>query len=150
MKLLWIPFSLFLFGCSEQPQLRPDIHQAVSVALENNAADFDVAYTDLNNDGLEDAVVMLKGMNWCGSGGCSMLVFQNTGSDFALTSKSTVIGTPIRVTETKKNGWNNLIVWSKGKGNVLMTFDGKSYPTNPSLQDGVSEEETLKAKTIFK
>lgn len=150
MKLLWIPFSLFLFGCSEQPQLRPDIHQAVSVALEHNAPDFDVAYTDLNNDGLEDAVVMLKGINWCGSGGCSMLVFQNTGTDFTLISKSTVTSRPIRVTETTNNEWNDLIVWSKGKGNVLMTFDGKSYPSNPSLQDGISEEQALKAKTIFK
>ncbi|MUK63086.1 hypothetical protein GNP81_05560 [Aliivibrio fischeri] len=149
MKYWWILFSLFLFGCNEEVHEIPDINQAVSLISQENKPNFDVGYVDLNSDGFDDAIVMLKGMNWCGSGGCTVLIFQNTGSDFTFISKSTVTGLPIRIAETKTGGWNDIIVWSKGKGSVLMRFDGDSYPSNPSVQSVVSEEQELSSKIIL-
>ncbi|MUJ23615.1 hypothetical protein [Aliivibrio fischeri] len=149
MKYWWILFSLFLFGCNEEAHEIPDINQAVSLISQENKPNFDVGYADLNSDGLDDAIVMLKGMNWCGSGGCTVLIFQNTGSDFTFISKSTVTGSPIRIAETKTSGWNDIIVWSKGKGSVLMRFDGESYPSNPSMQSLVNEDQEKNAKIIL-
>jgi hypothetical protein len=34
------------------------------------------ALTDLNADGRADAIVLLFGSDWCGCGGCNMLVFR--------------------------------------------------------------------------
>ena len=34
------------------------------------------AGVDLNGDGIKDALVLLQGPYWCGTGGCSQLVFQ--------------------------------------------------------------------------
>ncbi len=42
------------------------------------------ALTDLNADGQADAIVLLLGSSWCGSGGCNMLVFRGTGSRWFL------------------------------------------------------------------
>src|ERR1700676_2125153 len=37
---------------------------------------FRFALEDLNGDGRADAIVLMSGPPWCGSGGCTMLIFQ--------------------------------------------------------------------------
>jgi len=95
---------------------------------------FRQALTDLNADGQVDAIVLLLGSNWCGSGGCNMLVFRGTNDGFTFVSASTITNEPIRVSPENTQGWKTLIVHSKGKGDVLMQFNGTHYPLNPSLQ----------------
>lgn len=89
-------------------------------------------FVDLNGDNVLDAIALLQGMDWCGSGGCTMMVFEGGNNAMTFKSKSTVTDTPIRVASTKSNGWNDLIVSSDGKDRKL-TFDGKKYPSNPSV-----------------
>lgn len=38
--------------------------------------DYLEAWRDLNGDQIKDAVVLLQGKEWCGSGGCTMLIYQ--------------------------------------------------------------------------
>jgi len=95
---------------------------------------FRYALTDLDGDGRADAVVLLLGGYWCGSGGCNMLIFRATTDGFTLVSESTITNEPIRVSPEKAHGWRTLIVFSKGKGDVLMPFNGTRYPLNPSTQ----------------
>lgn len=109
---------------------------------------FEYGLTDLDGDGRADAVVLLLGSNWCGSGGCNMLVFRGTTPGFKLVSESTVTNDPIRVSPEKVKGWRTLIVMSNGKGDVVMRFNGKRYPRNPSMQPLATTAQVRKARTL--
>jgi hypothetical protein len=63
-----------------------------------------------------------------------MLVFRGEQDRFTLVSASTITNEPIRVSPETAHGWRMLIVFSKGRGDVLMRFTGARYPLNPSLQ----------------
>ena len=97
--------------------------------------DYLETWTDLNGDQIKDAVVLLQGAEWCGSGGCTMLIY-HAKNDHSLTlvTKTTVTNTPIYQLSSTHNGWSDLSVYSKGVGQVKLSFDGKSYPSNPSLE----------------
>lgn len=111
---------------------------------------FRQALTDLNADGQVDAIVLLLGSNWCGSGGCNMLVFRGTNDGFTFVSASTITNEPIRVSPENTQGWKTLIVHSKGKGDVLMQFNGTHYPLNPSLQSKATTGQVEAAEVLLK
>lgn len=95
---------------------------------------FDVAFDDLNGDGQDDAIVLLKGQEWCGSGGCTMLIFKGKPNQtFEILSKTTLVGSPVYSTTYIYNGWKQLSVYSRKHGQVMLKFDGTGYPLNPSL-----------------
>ncbi|MDD9194313.1 hypothetical protein PVK62_00495 [Aliivibrio sp. S3MY1] len=149
MRYLLLCLSFVIFGCSNQADLKADLQQSVSEATQENEPVFSAGYADLNGDGLEDAVVFLKGMQWCGSGGCTLMIFENLGDSYKLVSKSSVTNTPISVAKTETNGWKDVIVWSRGSGFVLMKFNGQQYPHNPSLEAVVSEPQMLEARLVL-
>ena len=127
------------FGPSGQatdvpPALREAVQGYVETKGIHSLPPFRYALTDLDGDSHADAIVLLSGSQWCGSGGCTMLVFRAVNTGFALVSASTVTNEPIRVSSEKAHGWRTLIVFAKGRGNVLMRFDGLRYPLNPSMQ----------------
>lgn len=110
------------------------LKQAVYLSLQEQPL-YQYAFYDLNQDGIQDAVVMLKGANWCGSGGCTVLVFQGMSREkFQPHSKMTVTDVPIVVLNSKTQGWSDLSVYSRGSGQVILKFNGRSYPGNPSLE----------------
>ena len=96
------------------------------------------ALTDLNGDRIDDAVVLMTDPAWCGTGGCTLLVFRGSRRGFTLQSKSSVSDVPIRVSPLVVAGWKSLLVYSRGRGEVLMRFTGSRYPDNPSLQPKAS------------
>ena len=79
-----------------------------------------------------------------------MLVFRGTKDKFIFVSGSTITFEPIRVSPEKSHGWKTLIVYSKGKGDVLMRFDGKRYPLNPSMQPKAPPAQLEAAKIVMK
>lgn len=111
------------------------------------------SYIDLNGDGVQDAVAILAGQYWCGTGGCTMLVFKGQATAFSLVSRSTLIRPPITASETKTNGWRDLIVEVRGGGatpkKVALKFDGKKYPLNPSLQPSIPTTTSIKGTVLF-
>lgn len=109
-------------------------HQAMS-------SSFRYALADLDDDGRDDAIVLLSGPNFCGSGGCTMLVFRGTEAGFTLVSSSTIVLAPIRISPYSVNGWRSLIVHVKDKGDVVLHFSGTRYPANPSMQPKVQQVE---------
>lgn len=148
-QFLLIPIlSVFVGACSSNlPVKSSTAMQEIEVSPKNNPAliraintytnaqtDFDVALFDLNQDGLKDAVVLLKSSNWCGSGGCTMIVFKAISNDqFQPHSKLTVTDRPIYALSSQTQGWHDLSVYTRGTGQVLLKFNGVSYPSNPSL-----------------
>ena len=90
------------------------------------------ALADLNGDGTDDALVFLTDPDWCVVAGCTLLVFRGSKRGYALVSDSRAVETPIRVTAERSQGWKTLIVYAKGRGEVLMRFGGKRYPADAS------------------
>jgi hypothetical protein len=48
-------------------------------AQQITAPSFDFALVDLDDDGNSDALVLLKDPNWCGTGGCTLLILRGKG-----------------------------------------------------------------------
>lgn len=110
------------------------LKQAVYLSIQEQPL-YQYAFYDLNQDGIQDAVVMLRGSNWCGTGGCTVLVFQGMSREkFQPHSKMTVTDVPIVALNSKTQGWSDLSVYSRGSGQVILKFNGRSYPGNPSLE----------------
>lgn len=73
-----------------------------------------VAFRDLNNDGVDDAIVYLLGGSWCGSGGCTTLILRQERGSWKVVSKITIVRPSIRVLESTLNGWHDIGVWVQG------------------------------------
>ena len=109
------------------------LEQAVH-AYTQDQSNYQTNTFDLNQDGLADAVVLLDGSEWCGSGGCTLLVFKGLADgSFQPHSKMTVSSTPNYALSTQTQGWRDLSVYTRGLGQVILKYNGKSYPSNPSL-----------------
>lgn len=110
-------------------------------------------FIDLNDDGVLDALVVLSSTDWCGTGGCTMLVFEGYDKGFRLVSSSTLIQTPLTVSETRSNGWRDLVVDVGGGGatsaKAALKFNGKDYPSNPSTQPSLPSNATIKGVALF-
>jgi hypothetical protein len=113
------------------PQLEAAVRSSVKV---DSTPSFSYALIDLNGDGQLDAVVLLNGSMWCGSGGCTMLVFRGITNGFQLVARSAITREPIEVLPGVVHGWRTLIVSTDGIGPVVMQFNGSRYPVNPSMQ----------------
>ncbi len=106
------------------------------------------ALEDLNGDGRADAIVLMSGSGWCGSGGCTMFIFEGVEDGYGFISASTITSAPIRIAKRRTNGWHSLIVFSKAKGNVMLRFTKDfRYPGNPSMQPKASQAD-VDAATI--
>lgn len=67
-----------------------------------------------------------------------MLVLAPEGASYRVITETTVTRLPIRVLSTKSNGWHDITVTVAGGGILIgyeaeLSFDGKTYPSNPSV-----------------
>lgn len=85
---------------------------------------------DLNNNGREELLVLMQDPYFCGSGGCSAYLFQDSGE---LLSRMTVTSTPVLLASRETNGWKDFYVWSDGALRK-MAHNGEQYPSNPSVE----------------
>lgn len=137
-----------------------DINQALLAYLAKKGDDpkyanpHRVAQIDLNSDGHPDALVLLENpMYYCGTGGCTMLVFKGTESGFSFVSHSSLIRSPVLVSDTKTHGWRDLLVEVSGGGatpnRVALKFTGSAYPLNPSTQPPFPKNQPFKGTKVF-
>ncbi len=145
----FVLFALSIFALSHEADSGMALNDYLDRYFQDATPNYETHITDLNQDGLDDAIVYMKDRNWCGSGGCTLFVFQNTGIDYKMVSKVTVSNTPIKVSEQTHQGWNNIIVYAKGTGNVTLQYNGTSYPNNPSLLPVADADEVATATVIF-
>jgi hypothetical protein len=132
----------------------PALEKAIkSWAEESTAPTYRHAFSDLNEDGIDDAVVLITDNQYCGSGGCSFVVFQGVAGGFKIVSSSTITRAPILLLPEKKKGWHTLSVFVAGggakPGQVMMRFNGKKYPGNPSTQPNAKENDLKGAETLI-
>lgn len=98
--------------------------------IDENSRKFIFFEFDLNEDGKKEIFVGLTGSYFCGSGGCTQLILDAQGN---IISTFSVSGYPIIIDNNKTNGWRDLFIYS-GSKNRIVKFDGKTYPSNPSVQ----------------
>ena len=129
------------------------VRKQVDVAAGAEAPAFSSARVDLDDDGTEDAIVLMSARDFCGSGGCTMMIFHGTKDGFSFVSHSTITNEPIRVLQEKGHGWHTLAVRVRGgglePGDVLMVFDGTGYPLNPSMQPAAASERLAGARVLL-
>lgn len=93
-----------------------------------------IAFSDLNGDGKDEAVVYVMGPGWCGTGGCNALALSPNGSTYSVVMDASVSRLPISVLPSKSHGWHDLGVTIAGGGGEAgvaeMKFNGKTYPDN--------------------
>ena len=84
---------------------------------------------DMNEDGNKEILVGFTEPYFCGTGGCTQLLLDNQGNVITTFSVSDY---PVIIDTNKTNGWKDLFIYSGGK-NRIVKFDGKKYPSNPSI-----------------
>lgn len=97
---------------------------------------------DLNGDGNEELITQL---DWCGSGGCTLLIFENHEDNWRFNSRMTLVNTPINLGVNSSEGWRDLVLFVSGGGATpnqhIMEYTGVSYPLNPSTAPVASYEQ---------
>lgn len=86
---------------------------------------------DLNGDGKDEVLVYTLGSFFCGTGGCSLLLFTEGTDGYTLVNNFPISRLPVIVLDEKTNGWNNIAKLESGGGApatyVTYTYDGKKY-----------------------
>ncbi|TMU84926.1 hypothetical protein FGG79_13550 [Bacillus sp. BHET2] len=134
-----------------QSETKPDtlLENSFSKAFKIKRGEDKIQYyynqIDLNDDNQPETFVYLVGIPTCGSGGCSGALFTKENSEYKLLTTFSLVRTPIIVQNEKTNGWKNIIMYVSGGGikggYKQLRFDGKTYPSNPSVQPGVQSGE---------
>ncbi|WP_099189940.1 hypothetical protein [Tepidibacter mesophilus] len=105
---------------------------------------------DLNGDKKEEIFTVLYGSYVSGSGGGTGLLFDN---NYNLVTRFSLVRTPIIISDNKTNGWNDILMHVSGGGvesfYAQMKFDGKTYPSNPSVQSEVKPGTKVQGKAII-
>ncbi len=146
-------FCLFMFGINAHAQTPPDLTNAIKQHLnvrDNSATPkYQYSLTDLNGDGHDDAIVLITDNKYCGSGGCILNIYRGTKEGFKFVSSSTICKPPIRVLNDRSHGWKSIVVYSGGTGDVVLNFNGKKYPLNPSMQPKATEKQLKSAEVLI-
>lgn len=96
-------------------------------------------WVDVSGDGVDDALVYLNSPSWCGSGGCTVVVFETITDSvevaelgtFRPAAEISMMNGPITVAETAHGGWKDLVVEKEDGSHVALQFDGETYPMSP-------------------
>lgn len=103
--------------------------------IEEQSRKFKLFEHNINEDPKKEIFVGLTGSFFCGSGGCTVLLLNSEGE---LITKFTVTEYPLLIANTNTKGWNDLILHSQGQNHIIK-FNGKTYPSNPSIQPVYSQ-----------
>ena len=112
-------------------------------------------WVDVSGDGTADALVYLEGATWCGSGGCTVLVFEAITDSveaaelgaFRVAAEISLMHGPVVVVLAGPNAWADLVVRNAGGQSVALQFDGETYPSSPA--DGVAVSAATAGVTLF-
>jgi len=98
--------------------------------IDSRSRTFTLFEYDLNDDGKKEIFVGLTGSYFCGTGGCNVWLLNAEGKQI---TEFTVTTTPIVVSKSRTNNWNDLFINSRGVWHIVK-FKGDQYPSNPSVQ----------------
>lgn len=126
----------------------PALGAAIATVLGDDAASTRMAVKFAGEGEGRIALVYLVGMNWCGTGGCNLLILRQTATGWEQVGNVSRVSNPVRVLTTSTNGLPDLGVTVSGGGGppayeAKVAFDGRSYPRSPSDEPLVGAEGTV-------
>jgi hypothetical protein len=137
------------------PVLSPTLAALQKIDPDIKAEHYDIAHTDLNADGKEDALALMNGQSgYRGTGGATMFVLKGTDDGFESLGKIMVVKEPIYARKSTSNGYRDLLVTvhrpGAEPGLAAPKFDGKSYPLSPGERTAVltTTDEILFAEPV--
>lgn len=110
----------------------------LETSLGDKAVQYTSAQVQLAPYQSKAVLVYLRGSEWCGSGGCTLLVLMPRGDSFEVKGDVSITRPPIRVLNHMTHGWHDLGVYVAGGGiipgyDAALPFDGAKYAENPSV-----------------
>ncbi len=125
-----------------------DRHAEVMAAVRQYARPVDasldsvavrVAWVDVSGDGRDDALVYLTAGDWCGSGGCTVLVFEAMDEidaeemgAYRPAAEISMMHGSVHVVAGRRGTWSDLIVQDENGVARRLSFDGETYPFSPA------------------
>lgn len=102
---------------------------------ESKATRYYYNRVDLNDDGQDEAFVVLMGMYTSGSGGSTALIMDMGENQWEVRQELTLIQTPVIISDNIVNGWHEIITYRSGGGAegayvVLTATDGQYLSVN--------------------
>ena len=95
------------------------------------------AWADLGGDRRPEALIYVISGDFCGSGGCNLMIFTPAGRSWRQVADISIANPPIRLLATSRHGWRDIAVTVAGGGarthEALLAFNGRAYPGNPSV-----------------
>jgi hypothetical protein len=81
--------------------------------------------------GGQEFVVLLSGYSWCGTGGCTLLIYEAKGATYREIGHTPAVRQPIRFLSTTKSGRPDLGVWRSWSDTpayeARIQFNGRRY-----------------------
>lgn len=141
------------------PQVKGStVAAAVSAWLEHDGAgrertDYATERLDLNGDGRDDALVLLRSRRYCSAMGCMLLVFENLDGAYHLTSAFRLGRTPLVAADSRSEGWRDLVapmtIASSGMRLVMIRHTGRGYATDARHMKEVPPTRDVAGKVLF-
>ena len=122
----------------EKEALKTFLRGYLHVSKADESPRYSAAYVNLDGQRGKEIIVYVTGKQWCGTGGCGVLVLSRGVNSYRVITKIPVAWPPIRVLDKRSHGWRSLGVWVQGGGvqpgyEAELDFNGRKYPFNPSV-----------------
>lgn len=126
----------------------PTLGAAIAAVLGDDAADARTVVRIVGEGEGRIALVYLVGMNWCGSGGCNLLILRPGATGWEQVGNVARVSNPVRLLTTTSNGLPDIGVTVSGGGGppayeAKVSFDGATYPRFPSDTPLIDAEGTV-------
>lgn len=130
------------------PAADPTLGTAIATVLGENASSTRTAIRIVGEGEGRVALVYLVGMNWCGSGGCNLLILRPGAAGWEQVGNVSRVRPPVRLLTTSTHGLPDIGVTVSGGGGppayeAKVSFDGRAYPRFPSDEPLVGAEGTV-------
>lgn len=155
--LATVALTALAMPVAAQPSRDAELHAFLQERFAEDRTSFpDTRYAhgwaDLNGDGRPEAFVYLMSGNYCGSGGCDLFVYRPEQGSFYQVTRTSVTQPPVRVLNSRNEGWRDIAVGVSGGGararTVILQFRGYGYPGNPTT-DGTTARGTPAGRVVI-
>ncbi len=154
------PYEICLSSLENIPsEIKKDILLEQAIINEFHLEEYDdnIRYyynkVDLNDDGNPEIFVYLVGSSVCGTGGCSGAIFKQEDKEYKLLSRFSLVRNPVIISNTKTNGYRDIIMHISGGGIesffAQLKYDGTTYPSNPSIEPEINPNTKLEGIAII-
>ena len=108
---------------------------------------------DLNNDGQDEVLVYIISRNFCGSGGCTLLLLQERDGVYHLISDFGVTEPSIGIFDQSKRGWKRVVLFNeisqKPNAEFFAFKEGQYQPAEKIIQDPQQVKDLHKQVSLY-